>query len=37
MTFEKEVAEAAKEHGVGLLRQVGETVEEVGAWEVRAY
>jgi hypothetical protein len=37
MIFEDGVAEAAKEHGVGLLRQVGEAVEEEGAWEVRAY
>jgi hypothetical protein len=37
MIFEDGVAEAAKTHGVGLLRQVGETVEEEGSWEVRAY
>jgi hypothetical protein len=37
MIFESGVAEAAKKHGVGLLRQVGETVEDEGGWEVRAY
>jgi hypothetical protein len=37
MVFEKEVADAAKKHGVGLLRQAGETVEDEGGWEVRAY
>jgi hypothetical protein len=37
MTFEKDAAMAAKDRGVGLLKQVGETVEDEGAWEVRAY
>jgi hypothetical protein len=37
MTFEKDVVENAKKHGVGILRQVGETVEEEGSWEVTAY
>jgi hypothetical protein len=37
MTFEKEATASAKQYGVGLLKQVGETVEYTGDWAVRAY
>ena len=36
VAFDEGAIAAAKEHGIGLLRQVGETAEEVGSWEVTA-
>ena len=37
MAFEDDVVEEARKYGVGLLQQVGETVEYATDWEVKAY
>jgi hypothetical protein len=37
LAFEDDVVEEARKYGVGLLQQVGETVEYATDWEVRAY
>jgi hypothetical protein len=37
LTFEAKAVEEAKKYGVGLLQQVGETVEYAADWEVKAY
>jgi len=37
LSFEDDVVEEARKYGVGLLQQVGETVEYATAWEVKAY
>jgi hypothetical protein len=37
LAFEDDVADEARKYGVGLLQQVGETVEYAADWEVKAY
>jgi len=37
LSFENDVVEEARKYGVGLLQQVGETVEYAADWEVKAY
>jgi len=37
LAFEDDVVEEARKYGVGLLQQVGETVEYTADWEVKAY
>jgi hypothetical protein len=37
LAFEDDVVEEARKYGVGLLQQVGETVEYAADWEVKAY
>jgi len=37
LAFEKDVVNEARKYGVGLLQQVGETIESANDWEVRAY
>jgi hypothetical protein len=37
LSFEDDVVEEARKYGVGLLQQVGETVEYATDWEVKAY
>jgi len=37
LSFEDDVVEEARKCGVGLLQQVGETVEYATDWEVKAY
>jgi hypothetical protein len=37
MAFEDDVVEEARKYGIGLLQQVGETVEYAADWEVKAY
>jgi len=37
LAFEADVADAARKYGVGLLKQVGDTVEYATDWEVKAY
>ncbi|GBU21260.1 hypothetical protein R80B4_01149 [Fibrobacteres bacterium R8-0-B4] len=37
LAFEDGVIEEARKYGVGLLQQVGETVEYAADWEVKAY
>jgi hypothetical protein len=37
LAFEEGVAEEARKYGVGLLQQVGETMEYATDWEVKAY
>jgi hypothetical protein len=37
MAFEDDAVEEARKYGIGLLQQVGETVEYAADWEVKAY
>ena len=37
LAFEDDAVEEARKYGVGLLQQVGETVEYATDWEVKAY
>jgi len=37
LSFEDDVVTEARKYGVGLLQQVGETVEYATDWEVKAY
>ena len=37
LAFEDDVVEEARKYGVGLLQQVGDTVEYATDWEVKAY
>ena len=37
LVFEDDVAAEAKKYGIGLLQQVGETMEYATDWEVKAY
>jgi hypothetical protein len=37
LAFEDDVIEEARKYGIGLLQQVGETVEYATDWEVKAY
>jgi hypothetical protein len=37
LAFEDDVVAEARKYGVGLLQQVGETVEYAADWEVKAY
>jgi len=37
LAFEEGVVEEARKYGVGLLQQVGETIEYATDWEVKAY
>lgn len=37
LAFEDDVVEEARKYGIGLLQQVGETVEYAADWEVKAY
>jgi hypothetical protein len=37
LAFEDDAVEEARKHGVGLLQQVGDTVEYATDWEVKAY
>jgi len=37
LAFEKDVVNEARKYGVGLLQQVGETIESANDWEVSAY
>jgi hypothetical protein len=37
LAFEDGVVEEARKYGIGLLQQVGETVEYAADWEVKAY
>jgi hypothetical protein len=37
LAFEDDAVEEARKYGVGLLQQVGETVEYAADWEVKAY
>jgi len=37
LAFDKDVIEKAREYGVGLLKQVGDTIEYATDWEVKAY
>jgi ATPase subunit of ABC transporter with duplicated ATPase domains len=37
LTFESQAVEEARKYGVGLLKQVGDTVEYAADWEVKAY
>jgi len=37
LAFEDDAVDEARKYGVGLLQQVGETVENAADWEVKAY
>jgi hypothetical protein len=37
LAFEDKAVEKAREYGIGLLQQVGDTVEYAADWEVKAY
>jgi len=37
LAFEDDAVEEARKYGIGLLQQVGETVENAADWEVKAY
>jgi phage-related minor tail protein len=37
LAFEDDAVEEARKYGIGLLQQVGETVEYAADWEVKAY
>jgi len=37
LAFEDDVVEEARKYGIGLLQQVGDTVEYAADWEVKAY